>query len=600
MGAPLLRLDAPGFEVAALREVLQRMIATQPATFDALFAPGKPREPVALAPELAHVLASFGLIVDRGGNTASGQLPIRRRGARCYVMALGGVGEYRQDVWPETDAMLAQLVGVPPGRVLDMGTGCGIVAIEAVLAGHTAIATDLYPNTLALAQFNAALNDVRAGLEFRQGHLFDPVAGETFDLVLTAPHYTRVADQLRLEAIRAAAPLCGERGRVVIATFCEWSEGEHLAMVDSVLAEHAAAGYDVRVSPMPQAVKQAWFTQAAPDEPIRGLSSRHRFLVEITRAAGARGEISVTLPGAGERTLQPFMLLRRIGAPAPAARKTVRLPVLAVVADAPDLARLEQLIADTRRGVVALDGELLTGMLDACRWGAAPCVTPDITLGAVGAILDGAGGVRPCAHGGVVATAATPYAGLVDILHQRAADAAQDRGCGTCHAYPVCSRCLFPHVLSEAAYCDTIRRWADVLPAFHRLLAVSSTLVGPQTPLRVKLHRADELLAAPAAPGADVGAPVHVQRAVATIATWWRGCHTAIVRDAASTHWLHFWHDARHYGTTVHPLLAAVGELIGEGATAGQLVSFLDAAQVPRDVLVDVLRGLRDLYATAA
>ena len=67
-------------------------------------------------------------------------------------------------------------------RALDVGTGSGIHALLAAQhAGHV-IATDVNRRALTYTQLNAALNGLD-NVECRQGSLFDPVAGETFDLI---------------------------------------------------------------------------------------------------------------------------------------------------------------------------------------------------------------------------------------------------------------------------------------------------------------------------------------------------------------------------------------------------------------------------------
>jgi hypothetical protein len=83
---------------------------------------------------------------------------------------------------------LAQLtVREPVGRALDLGTGCGVQALH--LAEHTRhiVATDVNERALAMTRLNAALNGVR--LDVRSGSLFEPVAGEEFDLVVTNPPF---------------------------------------------------------------------------------------------------------------------------------------------------------------------------------------------------------------------------------------------------------------------------------------------------------------------------------------------------------------------------------------------------------------------------
>lgn len=72
---------------------------------------------------------------------------------------------------------------------LDLGTGCGVVALH--LAGQTTdrvIATDISERALRFARANARLNGV-TGIDFRHGNLFEPVAEERFDLVLSNPPF---------------------------------------------------------------------------------------------------------------------------------------------------------------------------------------------------------------------------------------------------------------------------------------------------------------------------------------------------------------------------------------------------------------------------
>ncbi|WP_186377180.1 methyltransferase [Curtobacterium pusillum] len=79
-------------------------------------------------------------------------------------------------------------VPVPVARVLDLGTGCGIQALHARRFADEVVATDISQRALDIARFNAALNGVD-GIEFRLGSLFEPVAGERFDRIVSNPPF---------------------------------------------------------------------------------------------------------------------------------------------------------------------------------------------------------------------------------------------------------------------------------------------------------------------------------------------------------------------------------------------------------------------------
>ncbi|WP_159606982.1 class I SAM-dependent methyltransferase, partial [Agromyces humi] len=72
--------------------------------------------------------------------------------------------------------------------VLDLGTGCGIQAMHASRFADRVVATDISERALALARLNVELNGIE-GVEFRLGSLYDPVAGERFDRIVSNPPF---------------------------------------------------------------------------------------------------------------------------------------------------------------------------------------------------------------------------------------------------------------------------------------------------------------------------------------------------------------------------------------------------------------------------
>ncbi|GAB77013.1 Methyltransferase small domain-containing protein [Austwickia chelonae] len=72
-------------------------------------------------------------------------------------------------------------------RAADIGTGCGVQALHLSAHADEVVVTDVSERALAYARFNAAL----AGLSWdvRRGSLWEPLAGESFDLVVSNPPF---------------------------------------------------------------------------------------------------------------------------------------------------------------------------------------------------------------------------------------------------------------------------------------------------------------------------------------------------------------------------------------------------------------------------
>lgn len=85
-------------------------------------------------------------------------------------------------------------------RIIDVGTGSGAIAVALAskLANITVAATDLSPAALAIARENAARNCTAQRIRFIEGDLLAPVAGETFDIVVSNPPYVAESDRASL------------------------------------------------------------------------------------------------------------------------------------------------------------------------------------------------------------------------------------------------------------------------------------------------------------------------------------------------------------------------------------------------------------------
>jgi release factor glutamine methyltransferase len=101
----------------------------------------------------------------------------------------------------DTETLLQEALRVAPqaATALDIGTGSGCVAIALAknLPGATVVSVDIAADALELAAQNAALNGVQ--VDFRHGSMFEPVQGESFDLIVSNPPYIPTADLAGLE-----------------------------------------------------------------------------------------------------------------------------------------------------------------------------------------------------------------------------------------------------------------------------------------------------------------------------------------------------------------------------------------------------------------
>ena len=83
-------------------------------------------------------------------------------------------------------------------RVLEIGTGTGIIAIIAAKRARMVIATDINPYALECAVKNIIRNKA-FNVELREGDLFEPVANEKFDLILFNTPYLPNSNEEKVE-----------------------------------------------------------------------------------------------------------------------------------------------------------------------------------------------------------------------------------------------------------------------------------------------------------------------------------------------------------------------------------------------------------------
>jgi methylase of polypeptide subunit release factors len=118
------------------------------------------------------------LVSDLGAGLVTGySAPMRPD----YVLGVGGAS-----------TTLAQLaVREQCERALDIGTGCGVQALHLSRHAEAVVGTDLNLRALDFARLTTELSvpDQARRIEFRGGSLFEPVAGEKFDLIVSNPPF---------------------------------------------------------------------------------------------------------------------------------------------------------------------------------------------------------------------------------------------------------------------------------------------------------------------------------------------------------------------------------------------------------------------------
>ena len=120
----------------------------------------------------------------------------------------------------EDTFLIAENMRVEEGDVvLDMGTGCGILAVLAAEKTKRVVAVDVNPYAIECALKNAEMNSAKERIEFRRGDLFHPFkAYEKFNLILfNAPYLPSESCEERSWIGKAWAG--GKNGRRIIDRF---------------------------------------------------------------------------------------------------------------------------------------------------------------------------------------------------------------------------------------------------------------------------------------------------------------------------------------------------------------------------------------------
>jgi release factor glutamine methyltransferase len=99
---------------------------------------------------------------------------------------------------PETELLIERALALRHeefGRIVDLGTGSGAIALTLASErpGWQVAATDVSEEALAIARSNAESLDLKR-VRFLHGSWFEPLAGRTFDLIVSNPPYVAADD----------------------------------------------------------------------------------------------------------------------------------------------------------------------------------------------------------------------------------------------------------------------------------------------------------------------------------------------------------------------------------------------------------------------
>jgi len=232
----LLGDDGPSADLAESVVLERRLPAAPIATVLRLFLLERPVAAddavAALGRDGARAVLTLGLATEDGARLVPRSRIVPTEG---LLLAFDGFsrGEDDPEGWVSSFSPTAYwLAALTPRRrverALDVGTGNGAHALLAAEHADHVIATDVNPRALAFTEISAAMNGI-ANVETRLGSLFDPVAGERFDLITcNAPYVVSPVrrwqyrdgglpgDQLSEQLVRAAPDHLTEDGHASV------------------------------------------------------------------------------------------------------------------------------------------------------------------------------------------------------------------------------------------------------------------------------------------------------------------------------------------------------------------------------------------------
>jgi release factor glutamine methyltransferase len=212
------------------------------------------------------------------------------------LLPLPGVFQPISDSRWLADKVAREAIG-PGSSALDVCTGSGILAVTAALTGASVTAVDVSRRAVLSARLNAALNGVK--VRALRGDLFQPVAQQRFDLIVSNPPYVPSRAPELPRRGRERAWDAGPRGRVFLDRICAQA-GEHLNPGGVVLiVQNAIAGEQETVDALSGSglATEVVFRDRGSLGPL--LSARRQWLLAEGLLTDAHDEVLIVRAQAG-------------------------------------------------------------------------------------------------------------------------------------------------------------------------------------------------------------------------------------------------------------------------------------------------------------